>query len=134
MKILICGDRNYKNKNKIKNFLKKVPKNSTIINGGCRGADLIAQQEAKELKLNVETYPAEWRLYGRAAGPIRNLKMLNEGKPNFVIAFHNNIEESKGTKNMLKISKKANVKTFVVDFSVDSEKLANQIFNQDLGQ
>jgi hypothetical protein len=35
----------------------------------------------------VETYEADWESHGRAAGPIRNAKMLIEGKPDYVIAF-----------------------------------------------
>jgi hypothetical protein len=46
-------------------------------------------------------FPAEWKKYGNAAGPIRNARMLNEGVPDVVIAFHENIHKSKGTKNMM---------------------------------
>ena len=46
-------------------------------------------------------FPADWKTFGKAAGPIRNRKMLDEGLPDVVIAFHEDIERSKGTKNMI---------------------------------
>ena len=39
--VLVCGDRNWTNKEKIKETLKKHPA-SLIIHGGCRGADRLA--------------------------------------------------------------------------------------------
>jgi len=56
------------------------------------------------LGIDVKEYQAEWAKYGIAAGPIRNKKMLVEGKPDIVLAFHNNITMSKGTKNMIKVA------------------------------
>lgn len=35
--------------------------------------------------------------------------MLDEGKPDYVLAFHNDIFNSKGTKDMLNRAKKAGV-------------------------
>jgi hypothetical protein len=57
---------------------------------------------------------ANWEKYGKAAGPIRNQEMLEFGKPNLVLAFHNDIANSKGTKHMVSIAEKAGIATFVV--------------------
>jgi len=59
----------------------------------------------------VSTYPADWAQHGRAAGPIRNQRMLTQGKPDLVVAFHDNLEHSKGTKNMLKQATEKGVPT-----------------------
>jgi len=56
---------------------------------------------AKKYGLEVIWFPADWEKYGRAAGPIRNKQMIMEGKPDLVVAFHNNISKSRGTKNMV---------------------------------
>lgn len=98
MRILICGDRNWKDIKTISEVLGKLPRDTIIIQGEARGADRIAKQVALKLGLKVESYPADWTKYGRAAGPLRNLQMLNS-KPDAVWAFHNNIESSKGTKH-----------------------------------
>lgn len=45
----------------------------TIVSGGCpKGGDRFAEILAKEFKLSIIIYRAEWRKYGKAAGFIRN--------------------------------------------------------------
>jgi hypothetical protein len=102
LRILICGDRNWKDFAAIKRELHNLPHGSTIIHGDCRGADKIAGYIAKQLGLEVVAFPADWKNHGRAAGPIRNKQMLDDGKPDLVIAFHPDIASSKGTADMVK--------------------------------
>lgn len=83
--------------------------NLTIIHGDAPGADSIAGAVGEQAGIPVDVYPALWKKYGRAAGPIRNMQMLTEGRPDWVYAFHNDIENSKGTKNMIEISHKAGI-------------------------
>ena len=52
----------------------------------------------------VRSYPADWTTYGKAAGPIRNKVMLDQGL-DIVIAFHPDIEQSKGTRHMVSIAR-----------------------------
>jgi len=61
-----------------------------------------------ELKIPYQIYYADWERYGRAAGPIRNRQMI-ETKPNLVLAFHNNLALSKGTKNTVDQARKAKI-------------------------
>jgi hypothetical protein len=49
----------------------------------------------------VRHFPADWDKYGKAAGPIRNKQMLDEGKPQAVIAFSYDLARSRGTANMV---------------------------------
>lgn len=114
MRLLVCGDRNWKNYNIIHNILKNIHP-SVIIQGEARGVDSLAKRAAEELGVKVLSFPAEWNRYGRAAGPIRNEKMLKEGKPDMVIAFHNDITKSKGTKNCLIQAKKMGIPTILVE-------------------
>jgi hypothetical protein len=114
MKILICGDRNYSDIDRIEDFIYSLPKDTIIIEGECRGADIIARDIAEKLGMKVEKYPADWNSkYGRGSGVVRNKKMLEEGQPNYVIGFHNDVKNSKGTKHMLSISIKAGVPTYL---------------------
>ena len=99
--VLICGDRNWRGKAIIKKVLAVFDKGVTIIHGGAPGADSIADNVAHDLGLKVREFKAEWDRYGRGAGPKRNQRMLDEGKPDCVIAFHHNINESRGTRDML---------------------------------
>lgn len=110
MRVLICGDRNWTDIKRIRQVVKKLAP-SLIIEGGAKGADTIASQVGEELGIPVKEFAAYWVKYGRAAGPIRNTKMLKKGKPELVVAFHNDIENSKGTKNMLMQAKEAGIPT-----------------------
>lgn len=73
----------------------------------------MAKAVAQSQGYTVESYPADWKRYGRAAGPIRNRQMLEEGKPDLIIAFHSNLAESRGTANMVKIARKAGIEVRV---------------------
>lgn len=99
--ILICGDRNWKNFNLIDKVLSWLPEGTKIIEGDCVGADKISGYLAEKRNFEVERCPADWENDGNMAGPIRNTKMLMK-KPDLVIAFHNFIEQSKGTKDTIK--------------------------------
>lgn len=111
MKLLICGDRHWTQEAPIRKVLERYePTAVTVIHGDAPGADRIAGRIANEMGFSVDPFPAEWEKYGRPAGPIRNRQMLKEG-PDLVVAFHSDIESSKGTKDMLEISNKAGVAT-----------------------
>lgn len=110
MKLLVCGDRNWTNGAAIMRELKRM-KPQLVIHGGARGADTLAGEAAKSLGIKVKVFPAQWDKFQRAAGPIRNQQMLDEGKPNKVLAFHADIVSSKGTKDMLKRADRAGIPT-----------------------
>jgi hypothetical protein len=74
--------------------------NPVIVHGAARGVDSIADYYAQVYGYEVHPHPANWDMYHRAAGPIRNTEMLSEN-PNLVLAFHDDIVNSKGTKNMV---------------------------------
>jgi hypothetical protein len=100
-------------KTPIRRELSKFPPGTVIIHGAASGADTIAGNVGRSLGFDIIRFPAQWEKYGRAAGPIRNKQMLDEGRPNLVLAFHPNIVESKGTKNMINQAQKRGIKTVV---------------------
>jgi len=60
----------------------------TIILSGCApGADTLGIEWAEAKGIQVARFPADWNTHGRAAGPIRNQQMLDEGKPELVVSF-----------------------------------------------
>jgi hypothetical protein len=113
VKILVCGDRNWKETDTIFNWLAKFHKSSTIIHGNARGADTIGGKIAEKLGMLVLPYPANWEKYGKAAGPIRNQQML-DSKPDLVLAFHSDLKNSKGTKDMVQRALMDNIDVFVI--------------------
>jgi hypothetical protein len=118
MIFLICGDRNWTSADVIRSYIapyRKHFKGLTIVHGDCRGADKIGAAVAKSLDCHIRAFPAKWDQHGKAAGPIRNQQMLDEGKPSMVLAFHDNIEQSRGTADMVRRAKKAGVPVTVIN-------------------
>ena len=109
MRVLCCGDRNWSSYKIIRRELEKLRSDTIIIEGCANGADSISGDIASEIGYRLLEFPADWNKYGRAAGPIRNKQMLDEGKPDLVLAFHSNIENSRGTKNMIEQAKKRGI-------------------------
>ncbi len=105
-RVLICGDRNWKDRGAIFDCVSALPESVPIIEGEARGADRIAGQAGRFFGHTVFEFPADWNQYGKAAGPIRNRQMMKEGKPTLVVFFHNNLRQSKGTKDMVEVAVK----------------------------
>jgi hypothetical protein len=89
------------------------PQGTIFLTGGCRGADMIATEEARALHYEVQVFEADWKEHGRAAGPIRNRQMLDQ-KPDKVIAFHPNLDKSLGTADTVREAKKMGIPVEVI--------------------
>lgn len=121
--ILITGDRNWKNFEVIKKSLTSyINRNTLLIHGDCRGADRIAGHVGLGYKFVVDAKPADWKRYGKAAGILRNIEMIDmalkykqQGISTVVLAFHEHINESKGTKHCIEYAKKAGLKVLLND-------------------
>jgi predicted Rossmann-fold nucleotide-binding protein len=90
MRLLVCGGRDYSDYLKVQVTLDSLRKEMPIdlmIQGGASGADSLAARWAKKNSIACLTFMAMWRKHGKAAGPIRNQQMIEEGKPDLVIAF-----------------------------------------------
>jgi len=117
-RLLVCGSRYWTNQSLISMCI-RFYNPEIVIHGNARGADSIAGEEAKKLGIEVKAFPANWDLYGRAAGAIRNQQMIDEGQPDFILAFHDFIEISKGTKDMLKLARRHNIPWELVESNED---------------
>lgn len=109
-KVIVCGDREWHHVDKIENRLKELQEehgmNLLVVSGGCRGADYICAEACRRLGIDFAEFPANWTGRKKSAGPVRNSIMFNVTQPNLVIAFHHNLDESKGTKNMVDYASK----------------------------
>lgn len=124
--ILVCGDRGWTDYDFIAMHLAAFDVDRCIervIHGAAPGADTLAGQWFLSTGRTPLVYPADWQAHGRAAGPKRNQLMLDkllsyEDKDAdewnvLVVAFHDNIEASKGTKDMVRRAKRR-VLTYVI--------------------
>lgn len=109
-RILVCGGRDYADRDRLYGVLDDLLKASgyfdCVISGMARGADRLAAEWADARKVPLAPFPADWNKHGRAAGPIRNQQMLDDGKPTLVIAFPG----GRGTADMVRRSKAADVR------------------------
>lgn len=111
-KVLVTGDRTWTAKHIIMQVLQEL-KPKRVIQGGAKGADLLAMECAVQLKIQQVEYKARWDTYGRKAGPLRNRVMIDTEKPELVIAFHDNLEKSKGTKNMIMLANNRGIPVYL---------------------
>lgn len=110
MKVLVCGGRDFNNQNNLFYVLDWFSSQNLItqiIQGGARGADSLAGFWAQQRNISINVFPANWNKHGKSAGYIRNQQMLDEGKPDMVVAFPG----GRGTDMMVKISRRAGVVT-----------------------
>ena len=123
IRIIIAGTRTFEDYGLLKDRVDRIilglredfpGKRIVIVTGAAKGADQLGSRYARERVLALREFPANWRAYGRAAGPIRNQQMLDyilQATP-VLIAFWNG--KSRGTKNMIDTAKRAGVKTTVI--------------------
>jgi len=120
MKLIIAGSRDFNNKkllfskvDEIKNSLNI----SEIVSGTANGADTLGEQYAQENNLKCTEFPADWNLYGKGAGHIRNKNMAEYS--DYCIVFWNGY--SKGTKNMIQTMKKLNKPVITINYNEPDE-------------
>lgn len=102
-RVLVCGGRDYANAEYMALLLDHAHMQNPItalIHGGAKGADTLAGEWADKNGVPTEVYLANWARDGKSAGPLRNLRMLMEGKPDLVVAFPG----GKGTAHMRKVA------------------------------
>jgi|SRR5579885_757659 len=107
-RVLVCGGRDYGDRAVLFTALDRLHAEhrfTVLIAGGARGADTLAAEWARERGIPTEIYMADWKRQRRAAGPIRNERMLREGKPDLVVAFPG----GKGTAGMVALARGAGV-------------------------
>jgi len=105
MKLVVCGGRDYNEAEYMFGYLDAVvehvlPKVTMVLLGACpTGADQHAMRWAKYRNLGYKFFPADWDKHGRAAGPIRNRQMAEEG--DYLVAFPG----GRGTQSMIGLAR-----------------------------
>ena len=108
-KVVVAGGRDFNNFPLLRDTLDKLLEVKThshlieIVNGTARGADTLGGCYARLRNYSVALFPADWEQFDKAAGHIRNKEMLDYA--DVVVVFWDG--KSRGTKNMIEITKKA---------------------------
>ena len=116
-KVIIAGCRDFADyellKEKCDFYLQnQKPEDIVIVSGHASGADALGEHYALERDLQLETYTADWKAHGRAAGPIRNAQMASVAHA--LIAFWDG--KSRETKNMIDTATKRGLQVAVVRY------------------
>lgn len=82
---------------------------TAVVSGTARGIDQAGEAWAAQEGLAVHRYPADWRRYGRSAGPRRNRQMA--AAADGLIAVWDG--KSRGTRSMIDAARSRGLRTFV---------------------
>lgn len=122
MKLLIAGSRNYYDYEEfsdIMNFIHKKYNITEIVSGGARGADTLAERWSKKNNISIKIFKANWDMYGKSAGFIRNTEMHN-----YLSQFENRMclcfwdGQSRGTAHNFNLCKNNNTKLICYNFNL----------------
>ena len=117
-RVIIAGTRSFNDyellRDSCNNLLSEKQRTHTVvvISGTARGADQMGERYAKERGFQLRRFPADWELYGKSAGHIRNAKMADNADA--LIAFWDG--ESKGTKNMIDNARRKGLAVRVIQY------------------
>ena len=113
MRVLVCGGRDYRDSDHVWNTLCDLDASERIdcvIHGAATGADHEGMIWAQGNDRKHAPFSAEWERYGKRAGPLRNERMLRDGKPDLVVAFPG----GRGTADMVAQAQLAGVRVLQV--------------------
>ena len=105
VKVLVCGGRTWNDRGSVSRVLSLL-RPTEVIHGAASGADQLARDWALHNQVLIRQFPADWAKHGKAAGPMRNQRMLDESKPDVVVAFPG----GRGTADMVRRAKAAGVR------------------------
>lgn len=109
IKIIVCGGRDFADSAHVWNMLSEIDDMegiASVAHGGAPGADSEAGKWASHSRKPVQVYSARWKQEGKAAGPLRNQRMLDQFKPDAVVAFPG----GRGTADMVRRAQAAGVR------------------------
>lgn len=146
MKVLVCGGRAFDDYAMVIRVLDRIHEATPVIHtldlppqarpggitllihGDANGADRLGGQWAALRGVPVQAFPARWQEEGKAAGPLRNQRMLDEGKPDLVVGFPGGA----GTRDMLVRAERADVLRYELPtrFVVDAGEVTSRYDGQ----
>jgi hypothetical protein len=111
MRVIVAGATGWTNGEAIRREICRLPADAVVIHGDSAGADAIAGRIATELGRTVEAWRKEKQDYERfkkAAWKGLNERML-AASVDLVLAFHQDLSKSRGTKHLVEWAQKRRV-------------------------
>lgn len=88
---------------------------SEIISGGATGADALGERYAKAEKIPLTVITADWKTYGKAAGPMRNTEIVERAER--VIAIWDG--KSTGTADTIRKAKAQGKEVLIIIYEAE---------------
>lgn len=111
--VLVCGGRDFDDQKRLWSFLDRMHAEEPIdmiVHGDARGADFHAGMWAMTRGVPMAAVPAQWAVYGNAAGSRRNHSMLLL-QPSCVVAAPGGV----GTEHMKRIARAYGIQVLTLD-------------------
>lgn len=109
LRILVTGSRTLTDANLVARVLERAADGAgsvTLVHGGARGADALAERYGRARGWSIERHNADWERFGKAAGMIRNSEMVRRGA-DVCVAFP--VGESRGTRHAMRLAGRAGI-------------------------
>ena len=127
MNLAIVGSRTFNDwilfELEVSKLIKQYPEINTIISGGAKGADKLAEKYAKNYKLKKIIHYPEWDVWGNSAGMIRNKKIIKDA--DILIAFWDG--KSSGTENVIRLASIKGIPFIKILYDEFDEKQKNNL-------
>lgn len=130
LRIIVAGSRDFDDFNLLSKNLTEYlsekfkaniicsPNQVEFVSGTARGADTLGEKYAYRYGYKVKRFPANWDLYGKRAGYIRNEQMakyaVEDRSYGILFAFWDG--QSRGTKHMIDLAKRCGLEVHVVSY------------------
>lgn len=115
IKIAVIGSRSFDDYELLARSIKETMGRyevATVVSGGAKGADSLAERYAAENNLQTMILKPDWKKFGRGAGVIRNKDIVENA--DYVLAFWDG--SSKGTQNSIDHARKMNKPVKVIKY------------------
>lgn len=111
MRIIIAGSRSVSEED-VRRAIQLCPWAgfiSAVVSGTAKGADEFGELWAMHNQIEVHRFPADWKKFGRRAGPMRN-KVMSENAEGLIAVWNG---QSRGTHSMINLANKRGLRISV---------------------
>ena len=112
-KLAVVGSRDFEDYETMKEFITanlNINEYDTIVSGGAKGADTLAERFADEFGILKVVFKPDWSRYGDKASFLRNTDIIETADE--CVAFVNN-PKSSGTQDSIKKAKEKGIPLFI---------------------
>lgn len=103
----------------IEDVVKQLNEVDYVVSGGALGADSWGEEFARNHNVGRIIHAAQWKVYGRSAGPIRNSLIVRDA--DIAFAFYTDKATSRGTVNCVGQFRKAGKPVYEFDAATEEE-------------